>query len=163
MINTFVLSIVRLVQRLAILLTLGCLAYVIFFFCFKNQDSFIAEGGSALQGKGITLASSLPVFNLKPYEASPNSQARDIFSLASEVPSTSVPNTPKGQLPDHLKVVGILISHPSQVVIEDTLSHASYFIDEGHPQQGIKIVKVSKDQVVINYQGQDIVLPAIKN
>ena len=60
-------------------------------------------------------------------------------------------------------MVGILIAHPSQIIIEDTLVNKTYFIDEGSAQAGIKIVRVNNDQMVINYQGQDIPVPITKN
>jgi type II secretory pathway component PulC len=105
-----------------------------------------------------------PIFELKAYQESGQiDQARDIFSLTPAVsPSGAVENTPKGQLPVHLKIVGILIAHPSQIVIEDSFANKTYFIDEGNPQAGIKIAKVGKDQMIINYQGQDIVVPISK-
>jgi len=154
---------IRLFQRLSIVLTLGCLAYVILFSLSKNQDDAISDKNNIVPAKGIGLITPSPVFDLQPYEASANSQARDIFSLATTTPSGAVESTPKGQLPDHLKVVGILIGHPSQIVIEDTSSNSSYFVDEAHPQGGIKMVKVGHDQMVINYQGQDIIVPITKN
>jgi type II secretory pathway component PulC len=114
--------------------------------------------------KEIALISPSPVLDLQPYDASANAQARDIFSLTTTVTSSgSVENTPKGQLPDHLKVVGILIAHPSQIIIEDTSANTTYFIDQDHPQDGIKMLKVAPDQMTINYQGQDIIVPVTKS
>ena len=163
MANTFTLSLIRLAQRLFILLMLSCCAYVIVFFFSKDQDSLIPENNKIVSKKGIALMSPSPVFDLQPYDVSAISQARDIFSLTSTVSSSgAVENTPKGQLPDHLKVVGILIDHPSQIIIEDTSSNTTYFIDEGHPQDGIKMVKVGPDQMTINYQGQNIIVPVTK-
>jgi type II secretory pathway component PulC len=163
--NTFSWPTIRLVQRLSMILTLGCSAYVIFFLLFKNQENSIPENNSNVSTKGIGLVLPSPVFDLTPYqETGQIDQARDIFSLPTNIaPSGTVENTPKGQLPGHLKVVGIAVGHPSQIVIEDSFANKTYFVDEGNPQAGIKIVKVSKDQMIINYQGQDIAVPINKN
>ena len=109
----------------------------------------------------ITLAPS-PGFDLKPIGVSAESHVRDLFSLSTPAPAGAVENTPKGQLPDHLKITGILIGHPSQIVINDTTTNTTYFIDEGQTQGGIKIVKAGRDQLIINYQGQDIPVPVVK-
>jgi len=154
---------IRLVQRLSIFVTIACCAYVILFLLFKNRDTFIPENNSIVPSKGIELVSSSSVFDLKPFDATAGAQARDIFSMTTQAPSGPVENTPKGQLPNHLKIVGVLIAHPSQIIIEDTLANKTYFIDEGAPQAGIKIVQVGRDQMVINYQGQDIPVPVNKN
>ncbi len=162
--NTFAWPMVRLVRRLSMILTLGCLAYAIFFLLFKNQDNSMSENSSVVPAKAIGIVSPSPAFDLKPYqETGQIAQARDIFSLTAVGPSGAVENTPKGQLPDHLKIVGILIAHPSQIIIEDAAVNKIYFIDEGNPQAGIKMVRVSKDQMIINYQGQDIPVPINKN
>jgi type II secretory pathway component PulC len=147
------------------ILTVGCLAYVILFLFSKNQDNSMAENSSVVSTKGINLITPTPTFDLEPYqETGQIAQARDIFSMTPAVsPSGAVENTPKGQLPGHLKIVGILVAHPAQIVIEDSFTNKTYFIDEGNPQAGIKIVQVSKDQIIINYQGQDISVPIKKN
>jgi type II secretory pathway component PulC len=146
------------------ILALGCCAYVIIFLFSKNQDNTMPEKSSVVAAKEIGLVSSSPVFDLKPYVPSGNAQARDIFSLTTTVgPSGAVENTPKGQLPAHMKIVGILVANPSQIIIEDTSTKSTYFIDEGHPQAGIKIVRVGKSQMIINYQGQDIPVPIKKD
>jgi len=162
--NTFAWPIIRLVQRLSMIVTLCCCAYVVFFLFTKSKEEPLSESHKNVSPKGIGLFAPLPVFDLKPYDASSNTQARDIFSLTSTVsPSGAVEDTPKGQLPVHLKIVGILVAHPSQIIIEDTLVNKTFFIQEGSPQDGIKIVRVSKGQMVIYYQGQDISVPINKN
>ena len=123
------------------------------------------DGLASPKGISLTSSSLLPVFDLKPFETSTTTQqVRDIFSLTPPAASSgSAENTPKGQLPDHLKVVGVLIGHPSQIIIEDSSSNNTYFIDEGQAQDGIKIVKALRNQITINYQGQDISVPVTKN
>ena len=157
MINILTGSIIRLVQRFCMILTLGCCVYVIVSLFSKSQDMPISENTGASHTKGVGLLSPAPVFDLKPYNVSADSQVRDIFSMDSLVsPSGAVENTPKGQLPNHLKIVGILIAYPSQIIIEDSFANKTFFIQEGNPQDGIKIVRVSKDQMIINYMGEDI-------
>jgi len=146
------------------ILTLGCFVYVIFFLFFKGHDNdSLPSPQGAVGASNVALVAPSPGFDLKPYDVSVGAQARDIFSLDSSVgPSGAVENTPKGQLPEHLKIVGILVGNPSQVIIEDGFAKKTYFIDEGTAQAGIKIVQVSKERVIINYQGQDIPVPVSK-
>jgi len=161
-INPFPISIIRWVQLLSMILTICCCAYVVLFLMLKNQENFIG-GNAAVSPKDAELIESPMTFDLKPFDASNNAQARDIFSLTVPSPTAVMPSTPKGQLPDHLKVVGILVGKPSQIVIEDTSVSSTYFINEGHPQNGIRIVRVEPNQMVINYQGQDIDISISKN
>jgi len=113
--------------------------------------------------KDTVLVSPTPALDLNLNKEPDSAQARDIFSL-SDVDSTgTIENTPKGQLPAHLKIVGILIADPSQIIIEDTFAKKTFFIDEYHPQDGIKIVRVIANQMTVNYQGQDINVPVTKN
>lgn len=161
--NTFAWPMIRLIQSVSMVLTLACSAYVIFFLCCKDKENPLAENSGIISTNNIGLISPLPVFDLKSYDRAANPQARDIFSIsASDNLSGAVENTPKGQLPDHLKIVGILIAHPSQIIIEDKLAKKTYFIDEENPQAGIKIARVYKNLMILNYQGQDISVPIHK-
>ncbi|MBF0503703.1 MAG: hypothetical protein HQL14_01245 [Candidatus Omnitrophica bacterium] len=154
----FAWPVLRLVQRLSMVLTLGLCAYVAY-------SMFISQGNSMLPEsidvpiKAAEFIQPAPELDLKPYDAAVWAQNRDIFSSPTAIgPSGNVEITPKGQLPAHLKIVGILIAGTSEVIIEDTLAHMTYFIDQGKPQAGIRIVRVNKNQLIINYQGQDIPL-----
>jgi len=143
-----------LVQRSFMILALGCCVYVVLFFLSKSKEDFFS-GSNSVVDKSLVLPPL--TLDLKPYAPL---QARDVFFPASS--ADNVENTLKGQLPANLKIVGVLIAHPSQIIIEDTLIHKTYFIDEGNPQAGIKIVQVGHDghdRMVINYQGQDIYVP----
>ena len=164
--NTFALSLIRLFQRLSIVLTLGCCAYVGLFFFSKDKGNSLPENTTVASPKGVDLIAPVPslTLNLKNYqETGDMAPVRDIFSLAAPNPSGVSTSTPKGQLPDHLKVVGILIAHPSQIIVEDTSLNTTFFIDEGQTQDGISLAKVSHDQVTVNYQGQDINVPISKS
>jgi hypothetical protein len=144
-------------------LTLGCCAYLIFFLLSKDHDNTGLVDSKEGALKGAILVSPTPVLDLRPNDGSVPAQARDIFSLSDVGPSGAIENTPKGQLPAHLKIVGILVADPSQIIIEDTFAKKTFFIDEYHPQDGIKIVQVRANQMMINYQGQDINVPINKN
>ncbi len=159
--NTFAWPIIRLVQRLSMILTLGCCAYLIVFLISRNHDNVmpVEKNGGAL--KDTVLISASPVLDQPANNDS--GPARDIFSLSDVGPSGAIENTPKGQLPAHLKIVGILVADPSQIIVEDTFARKTYFIDEYHPQDGIKIVQVKLNQMTINYQGQEINVPITKN
>ena len=160
--NILALPIIFGIRRLAIFLTLACGVYIVFFILYKSRENPAYTSQVMANAKNHNLISPEPEFAIKPYNASDN-QARDIFSLNTGVASNGVvESTPKGQLPDHLKVVGILIGHPSQIIIEDSAIHKTYFIDEGNPQAGFSILKVEKDQIIINYQGQNISVPVSK-
>jgi hypothetical protein len=137
--------------------------YIICFLLSKGPDNSVTTESNGTISKDTGLVSTVPVLDLKSYDGSGSIEARDIFSPATVGPYGEVENTPKGQLPAHLKIVGILISNPSQIVIEDTLAGKTYFINEGESQAGIKIKQVSRDQMIINFQGQDIHVPITKS
>jgi hypothetical protein len=161
MANTLTWPFLRLIQRLSVVVTIVSVLYVVFFFLFKNKDNGFPIQSSAVPAKGIDLVSPSSMFGIKPYTLSVD--ARDVFSLNPVNPSgAEATQTPKGQLPDHFKIVGILIAHPSQIIIEDSLVNKTFFINEGTPQDGISIVRVGRDQMVINYQGQNISIPVNK-
>ena len=139
--------------------------YVFIFLFFKDKDISLSENKTAQPVKEINvLSSTASVFDLTSADVAGGAPSRDIFSMSlADNSNGAVENTPKGQLPEHLKIVGILIGHPSQIIIEDTFASKTYFIDENDPQAGIKIVSAAKDQIVINYQGQDIPVAVHKN
>lgn len=162
--NYLVWPIVRLVQRLSMVLTFGCAIYVVYFLLMGNRGDPVSIERSDILIKDAALISPAPALDVKPYEAAVPAKDRDIFSSYSAVETSgSGENTPKGQLPAHLKIVGVLIADISQVIIEDASAKQTYFIDEGSSQAGIKVVQAHKDRVVINYQGQDIAVPVTKN
>src|SRR5690348_7355041 len=100
MINTFGLSIIRIAQRLSITLTLCSLIYVAYFFFSNNHNPSFIDDRNNISPQNINI-SSPNIFDIKPFNATENTQARDIFSLTQNNNlSTAVENTPKGQLPD---------------------------------------------------------------
>lgn len=160
----FAWPMLRLVERLSMALTLGCLAYVVYFLLMGDHGNSASLDIPDVPVKDVESVAPALALDLKPYAAAVSLQERDIFSMSTAVgPSGAVENTPAGELPAHLKIVGILVADKPQVIIEDTLNKKTYFIDKGHPQAGIKIKAVTKDQMVINYQGQDIPVSVKKN
>ncbi len=151
------------VQRLSMALTLGCCAYLAFFWTVKGHETVNAEDHHAAASKEEGLALSTPLLEMKANEALPAVQPRDIFSLSYVSPSGMIENTPKGELPAHLKVVGIVIAQEPQLIVEDAFAKQTFFIDQDHPQDGIKIVSADSKVMIINYQGQEIRLPVSKN
>ncbi|MBF0510785.1 MAG: hypothetical protein HQL13_00480 [Candidatus Omnitrophica bacterium] len=150
---------VYLLEGVFIVLTLCSCVYIVFFLLFKNHPDILPET--------IVLPKTdvaLNAMSFAPEFASVSgAQTRDIFSLPASTTTGNAALPPKGQLPGNLKVVGIVIASGAQVVIEDSSKNTTYFIDERHPQGGIKIVNVQKDKIIINYQEQDIALPVTKN
>jgi len=152
---------IRLVQRLSMILTLACCIYLIIFILSKSHDNLMPAENSKVALKDAVLISPTPLLEKKA--ADETAPTRDIFTLSDVGPSGALENTPKGQLPAHLKIVGIVVADPSQIVIEDTFTRKTYFIDENHPQGGIKIVQIKAGEMTINFQGQDIHVPISKN
>jgi hypothetical protein len=158
--NMIALAMVHLVQRLSMALTAGCCIYIVFFLFFKGKDNSVSNNGKAVPAISSDLMARSPVFDGKPGDATALTRIRDVFSIApAETGNGGLENTPAGQLPQYLKIVGIVIAHPSQIIIEDTSANKTYFIDEGSIQDGIKIARVLKDRMIINYLGQDIPVP----
>jgi hypothetical protein len=149
--GTALSPIIRWTQRSSIILTFCCVVYIIFYLC--TQDNFTPPTGVA---SGRSILNPALVLDLKPYDVT---NARDVFSPAPAGSATAgmVEDT-SAQLPSYLKIVGIVIGHPSQLIVEDKLVNQTYFIQEGSPHAGIKIVKASRKQMIIDYQGQDISL-----
>ena len=84
---------------------------------------------------------------------------RDLFGLAPLGAGTSDGNfvNSDGQsLPPHLMIVGVVIGHPSEVIIEDTQANQTFFVKEGQTVGAITLERASKQRVSLMYQGQPI-------
>ncbi|GEM_PF-5170636 len=84
---------------------------------------------------------------------------RDIFNFASSGIDVSSEQRQAGaekSLPSHLKIVGVLIGKPSEVIIEDTKVQQTYFVQEGKTVGLFHVLHASKENVVMEYQGQSI-------
>jgi len=86
---------------------------------------------------------------------------RDLFDSAAVPSNLSMVNAalPANALPVNLKVVGIIIGQPSELVIEDVTTHQTYFIAQGTTVGGIEVTDIQNKKATIKYQGQDIILP----
>ncbi len=108
----------------------------------------------------VDFVKSLPGFDVYAAQL----DRRDLFGCGIKtagIPENNI-NLPTGQLPAHLKVVGIILGEDPEVVIEDSQVNQVFFITKGRPQAGIEIQKVEAGKVVIVYQGQSIDLPLNK-
>jgi hypothetical protein len=162
--HIFTGPILKLAQRLCMGLTICCGIYVISFLLIGGRGEPRLPEGQDVSGPDSGLILSAPGFDLKPYDAAAFDHDRDIFSFSTDTGGPGADeSTPKGQLPAHLKIVGVVVADKSQVIIEDAFAKQTYFIDEGTSQAGIKIVQVGAKQVLINYRGEDISIPVTKN
>ena len=88
---------------------------------------------------------------------------RNIFDYGSaDTSAGTTPAAPAGQLPEHLKVVGIILADKPEVVIEDTQSKQTYFVQEGQKTGDLEIERIKGNSVVLLYQGQTIEVEAHK-
>ena len=159
--RTIAYSLIYLFKRLSMAVVALCLVYIFFFLIFPGHDRSTSEAVHA--SKKAALIAPAPVLDLKPLGSTNNFEGRDVFSLSPINTSGAIENTPKGQLPSNLKVVGIVVARPSQIIIEDSLANQTYFIDEGTTQAGIRIKNVERDQMTINFRGEDIPIPVTKD
>jgi type II secretory pathway component PulC len=83
--------------------------------------------------------------------------ARDIFSSSPQA-SAFVPSAGTSELPANLKVVGIVVGTPSEVIIEDTSARQTYFIIQGQSEAGITLESIKDGQVLLSYQGNRVVV-----
>lgn len=89
-------------------------------------------------------------------------EQRDIFS-SKPIVGTSTDQSAEGELPSNLKVVGILVGHPSQIIVENIMLKETYFINEGETQGGVRLERVYPDKIVINYLNQEMSVPINKS
>ena len=101
-------------------------------------------------------------WDLKSYEFySKQVEARDIFTSparTADAPAGVKEDVPAGQLPGHLKVVGLILGDNPQVIIEDGNAHQTYFITPDKPEGGISLQSSTKDKMILNYKSQNIII-----
>ena len=114
--NVFVWPYLRSVKLLFIMLTFGCVIYMVCF-AFTMVRGPVSTNSARLPEKDTAPDEPALEVDLKPYESLASMiQTRDIFSSGTINAPGALEQTPMGQLPAHLKVVGIVIAHPSQVL-----------------------------------------------
>jgi len=129
-------------------------SYIVYFMVTHNNLSFSPElSGSAVKPAEVT------VFEIPPYEIyAVKIKKRDLFS--SSINSSDFAQLSgtfsEGALPSNLKVVGIILGKPVEVVLEDTALHQTIFIKQGQINNNISIEKVDGQQLILNYQGQQV-------
>jgi hypothetical protein len=152
---TLALSFTKWFEIVLISLIVGALGYSGLFF-LKNQQGLALK---ALAPASEKLVPTIVDDEGKPYDYYASQvEARDIFGFAVKQPTGEgiLNNMPSGQLPGNFKVVGIILSKPVEVILEDTSAKQTYFVKEGKPQGGISIESVQGDTVFLNYQGQSV-------
>jgi type II secretory pathway component PulC len=155
---TFSWPFILLLRRFFIFLTVSCALYAVYFMFIQSRSPEVEVRQKTEEIVVPKVVLDVPIDE----SVYTNIQNRNIFSSAAAQPANAGANnvsTPTGQLPAHLKVVGLVIGEPSQVIIEDTTLSQTHFISEGHPQAGISIARVNKNEIIINYQGETISLP----
>jgi type II secretory pathway component PulC len=105
----------------------------------------------------IVLNAIMPV--AEPYDVYMDKiVSRDIFSSVAPSVSAFVPSAGESELPVNLKIVGIVVGTPSEIIVEDSSAHQTYFILEGQSQAGITLQRISDGQVLLSFQGKNIVV-----
>ncbi len=154
--NILALPSLRLTKWLFVVLTLGALGYMAQFFMKAYPNTALVVESAALP-REEPVEPAAPDLPMVSYDQLAQAVAsRNIFSSTASAQTAAAEQTPLGQLPSHLKIVGILIANPSQIVIEDAQVKQTYFITQGAPQGGIDIARVNGHQMVLSYQGQEI-------
>ena len=143
------------IEYLFIAVILFCLGYMGYFFLMKNNTSNQTFKTNIPQQLVDQTMQDFVAPATKPYEVySDKINTRDIFTQHIVVPVK--PTVSLSQLPPNFKIVGIVMGQSSQVIVEDSNTHETYFINKNTPQGGIALEKMEKDKVFLNYQGQSI-------
>ena len=133
--------------------------YIFYFFYSGHQQNqpYMAE----IKVKNTSVNSTIDLPVPLPYESYASKiKKRNVFSSSIDSSELNLANAVKpGTLPSHLKVVGIVVGDPTEVILEDTNSRQTFFIRQGHEENGMSIQKVESNQVILNYQGQAVTIP----
>ena len=159
-INFISYKILKNLEYLFLFVLMLTIVYIGYFFLAKNKWSdYITVSISESETSKNSFEEEVRNLELKPYDFySKHIDSRDIFSnsgVAIEGIDTKSAVTP-GQLPANFKIVGIDLGSKSQIIIEDTAIHQTYFIQQDKSQAGISIQSTGKDKIYLNYQGQTI-------
>ena len=150
---------IRIVERVMMAVALAGGAYIGYFFLVQSKNVSVENAPETVVVNEADVPSGA-VIESKPYALYAGQiESRDIFGNGSNAKTNAVVEAPMastGQLPEYLKVVGILGGRSPQVVVEDTRMHRTFFIEEGKPDGDFTIQKSSSGKVLIMYQGQSI-------
>ena len=152
---------IKVLTRVQIVLIVVLIALVVYIgsFILRRSDEVsvsVPDMKEQFEGEAV-LNTVLPVADL--YDVYANKIAgRDIFSSVSPAVSAFTQPVSESELPANLKVVGVVIGQPSEIIIEDTSARQTYFILEGQSQGGIMLQRISNGQAVLSYQGKNIIV-----
>lgn len=141
-------------ERVFLGVLIGTALYIIYFYTTHHNQNYMIARSSAAKTIQIKIP-EMPSYDT--YYA--NIKKRDLFSSlinSADLAGLSAATVASGFLPSNFKVVGIVLSKPAEVILEDTNSKQTIFIKQGQAQNGIGIDRVDGKQVTLNYQGQQI-------
>ncbi len=163
-------SILNFVQWILIASILGSLSFVgiIFSTWDKDVDEILSLEDSIRPYRGSksdVLSSSKKfsdyarTFDKRDVFGSPY-QRKIVEESAILEPETVVESEPvvvrRENLPDHLKVVAVLVGKGAEVVLEDTTTQQTIFLKEGEQKEDLRLEQVLKDRILVEYQGDSI-------
>lgn len=149
------LSSLRWIRRFFMLMTAAGIIYMALFW-MKAARVPLADVETAPEPAAVPVQGRILDSGPSMQELAALLEARNIFMPAPAGAVAASAATPAGQLPDNLKIVGIIVGTPSQVIIEDAQAKQTYFLNEGDTQAGVTVKHINSDQVVLAFQGQDI-------
>jgi hypothetical protein len=139
-----------LVFKLLISLCFFFLIYISYVFFIQQQielDSRLPPHGGGSRGNEIS----------KPYEYYMEQfKRRDIFGLIP--PETTDQDIARitSSFAQNLKIVGIILGHPSEAIIEDALTKQTYFLNPGDLFKEAKTQSILEGRVLFQYKGKII-------
>ena len=127
--------------------------YAVFLF---SQEKIDRSSSSMVVSEPLSSAlSSQTVTALKPIsEYADQLTRRDIFNFGSDLTERTTIGENTMPLPSNLKVVGVIIGRPSEVIVEDAQTQQTYFIKDGETTGPFRVVHASKESIGLEYQGQ---------
>jgi hypothetical protein len=151
---------IRLTKWFLILTIILGAGYILNFMLNNQRYSSAPQTQEPLQAGQVPGQETMEESRMSLEQISSVINQRDIFQAKAEtaISSGQAAAAPTGELPANLKVVGILVGRPSQIIIEDATIRQTYFINEGETQGGIRLQRVDPDKFVINYLDQDIAI-----
>lgn len=142
----------------------GACLYILYFFTANHHNIPAGPGPQAVESTPESDISAPVLSSLPSYEHYASKiNRRDLFSSSTVSTDLSTLTAAPGALPGDLKVVGIVVGNPSEVIIENTTSHQTLFIQQGKETDGISIQKVQAHQVILTYKGESVAIPLKEN
>lgn len=136
--------------------------YILVFFVFslrkmKKMDFFALQQKNSPDSSFVLSAGRVkemyPAKDVKIYLEP--LKKRNIFIFASNQPSVSVGVDAISQLTEGLKLVGISFSDYPEAIIEDDKDKKTYFVKEGSYIGKLLVKKISKEAILLGYNGEE--------